>query len=137
MASAHVILVAEDNDDDFVLLRCAFESVRVPHKLIGVANGVEAINYLYADEPYTNRSAYPFPDLMLLDLSMPVMDDLKCWQRLKDGDNSGACRSWLCPRLTTQYSSSKRLTLERRIFTLSLSRWRNGLKWSENSRRAG
>jgi CheY-like chemotaxis protein len=30
--------------------------------------------YLYADEPYTNRSAYPFPDLLLLDLQMPVMD---------------------------------------------------------------
>jgi CheY-like chemotaxis protein len=72
--SARVILAVEDNDDDFVLLRCAFETVGLPHKLIGVANGEEAINYLYAHEPFTNRSAYPFPDLMLLDLEMPVMD---------------------------------------------------------------
>ena len=39
-----------------------------------VANGIEAINYLYADELYSDRFAFPFPDLMLLDLEMPVMD---------------------------------------------------------------
>jgi CheY-like chemotaxis protein len=69
-----VILVAEDNDDEFVLLRCAFESAGLPHRLIGVVNGAEALAYLYADDVYSNRAAYPFPDLMLLDQRMPVMD---------------------------------------------------------------
>jgi two-component system response regulator len=81
---AAVILAAEDNDDDFVLLRCAFESVGLPHKLISVANGIDAINYLYADEPFTNRSAFPFPDLMLLDLQMPVMDGIAVLAAVKD-----------------------------------------------------
>ena len=31
-----VILVAEDNDDEFVMLRCAFEKAGLPHRLIGV-----------------------------------------------------------------------------------------------------
>src|SRR5262245_61614947 len=83
MASAHVILVAEDNDDDFVLLRCAFESAGLPHRLIGVADGLDAINYLYADKPYTNRSAYPFPDLMVLDLQMPVVDGFEVLATIK------------------------------------------------------
>jgi CheY-like chemotaxis protein len=80
---AHVILVAEDNDDDFVLLRCAFESAGFRHKLIGVADGVEAINFLYAEEPFTNRSTYPFPDLLLLDLQLPVMDGFELLAALK------------------------------------------------------
>jgi CheY-like chemotaxis protein len=81
---APVILAAEDNDDDFVLLRCAFESAGFPHKLIGVINGVEAVDYLYADEPFTNRSAFPFPDLMLLDLQMPVMDGIAVLAAVKE-----------------------------------------------------
>ena len=81
---APVILAAEDNDDDFVLLRCAFESAGFPHKLVGVVNGVEAVDYLYADEPFTNRSAFPFPDLMLLDLQMPVMDGIAVLAAIKE-----------------------------------------------------
>jgi len=80
----HVILAVEDNDDDFVLLRCALESAGFPHKLVGVANGVDAINYLYADDPFTNRSAYPFPDLVLMDLQMPFVDGIGVLAAVKD-----------------------------------------------------
>jgi CheY-like chemotaxis protein len=83
MPTPHVILVAENNDDDFVLLRCAFESAGLPHRLIGVGDGLDTINYLYADKPYTNRSAYPFPDLLLLDLQMPDVDGLEVLATVK------------------------------------------------------
>jgi two-component system, response regulator len=83
MAPPRVILVAEDNDDDFVLLRCAFESAGLPHRLIGATDGLDAINYLFADNPYTNRSAFPFPDLMLLDLQMPIVDGFEVLATVK------------------------------------------------------
>jgi CheY-like chemotaxis protein len=66
------------------LLRRAFESAGFPHKLVGVINGVEAVDYLYADEPVTNRSTFPFPDLVLLDLQMPVMDGIAVLAAVKE-----------------------------------------------------
>ena len=69
-----VILVAEDSDAEFVLLRCAFESAGLPHRLVSVAHGREALDYLYGEEGYSNREKFPFPDLMLVDLHMPVMN---------------------------------------------------------------
>ena len=39
-----------------------------------MANGAEALDYLHAKEGYSDRASYPFPDLMLLELHMPVMD---------------------------------------------------------------
>jgi len=79
-----LILVAEDNDDEFVLLRCAFESAGLPDRLIGVCNGAEALDYLYAEEGYSNRAAFPFPDLMLLDLHMPVVDGFEVLAAVSD-----------------------------------------------------
>ena len=39
--------------------------------LFVVRDGAEAIDYLAGKVVYADRSLYPFPDLMLLDLSMP------------------------------------------------------------------
>ena len=65
------VLIAEDNEDDLLLLRRAFEKAMVPHPLYVVRDGSEAIDYLSAQGNYTDRDLYPFPALLLLDLKMP------------------------------------------------------------------
>lgn len=74
MVRALTILFAEDDPDDFVFLRRAFEKSGGNYRFVRVPNGEQAVNYLYGDGQYQDRVQYPFPDLVLLDLKMPMMD---------------------------------------------------------------
>ncbi|TWU46728.1 response regulator [Rubripirellula reticaptiva] len=65
------VLLVEDNDDDFALAREGFRRTRVEVCLHHVTNGVECMRYLRKTEKFANS---PTPDLVLLDLNMPVMD---------------------------------------------------------------
>lgn len=75
------ILVAEDEPTDVLLLRYAMEQAGSPHKLVVVQDGKEAIDYLSGQPPYADRSQYPLPALMLLDLKMPRLTgfDVLSW----------------------------------------------------------
>ncbi len=75
------ILLAEDDENDVFLLQHAFESAGVSSPLMVVRNGQEAIWYLAGERIYADRTAYPWPHLLLLDLKMPLMDgfDVLTW----------------------------------------------------------
>ena len=68
-----VILLAEDNQDDVLLVRRAFERAGLRRQVRAVSNGLEAIAYLNGDTPFGDRDKYPFPDLVLLDIKMPII----------------------------------------------------------------
>jgi CheY-like chemotaxis protein len=70
------ILLAEDNPDDVVLIRRALQETQTRHPLVVVENGEDAINYLGGSGQFTDRIAFPFPALLLLDLKMPGKDGL-------------------------------------------------------------
>lgn len=72
MPEQAVILIAEDRDDDVLLVKRAFMKANVPNPLYVVRNGEEAIWYLKGEGKYSNREEYPLPALLLLDLKMPV-----------------------------------------------------------------
>lgn len=64
-------LVVDDSQDECALLEAELYSVH-SIKLIGfVHDGVEAIYYLRGIEQYGNREVFPYPELLLLDFSMP------------------------------------------------------------------
>ena len=66
-----VILLAEDREDDIVILRKAFAQTDFSGSLFVVRDGDETIAYLEGAAPYGNRAEYPLPALLLLDLKMP------------------------------------------------------------------
>jgi len=75
------ILMVEDDSADVVLLRRALEKGTGSHTLNVVNDGEEAVAYLCGRGQYADRSAFPFPNIILTDLKMPRMGgfDLLRW----------------------------------------------------------
>src|SRR5947209_4340043 len=69
-----MILLAEDLEDDILLIRRAFAAAKISTPLFVVRDGEEATAYVSGTGKYSNRAEYPLPHLILLDLKMPRMD---------------------------------------------------------------
>jgi CheY-like chemotaxis protein len=65
------ILIAEDDENDVLLLQRAFQKNGFMGKFIIVSDGEEALEYLQAQGKYSDREKYPFPHLIVTDLKMP------------------------------------------------------------------
>lgn len=68
-----VILHAEDEPAHAALVRMAVERNVENVQLEQVSNGKAALDYLYRREDYRDPSLSPRPDLILLDLRMPLI----------------------------------------------------------------
>ena len=65
------ILLADDEDNDALLIQRAFKKAGIDAFIYRVKDGEEALAYLRGDAGYRDRHKYPFPDMLLLDLKMP------------------------------------------------------------------
>jgi CheY-like chemotaxis protein len=81
-----IVLVAEDNMDDGLLLQMALKKAGLCRVPIVVRDGVDAINYLAGREIYADRTRFPFPNLMFLDLGLPRMNGFQVleWWRTEN-----------------------------------------------------
>lgn len=69
-----LILIADDDPDDQLLIREAFEERCKNCQLCFVSNGVELMTLLRGDSAQALPEGCPTPDLILLDLNMPLKD---------------------------------------------------------------
>lgn len=71
MRSDDGILLAEDDDNDVLLLKRAFKEAGIGNPLHVACDGQETIDWLSGVERFTDRQQFPLPCLWILDLKMP------------------------------------------------------------------
>ncbi len=68
------VLLVEDNGDDIFVMKMACQRSGIPHQLNIVEDGDLAVEYLAGNGKFKDRTAYPFPDVVFLDIRMPKRD---------------------------------------------------------------
>ncbi|MGB8275164.1 MAG: response regulator [Alphaproteobacteria bacterium] len=80
---AITILMADDDADDRLMVKEAFEESRVGNELHFVENGEELMDYLNRRGKFAELNGTAFPGLILLDLNMPRKDGREALAEIK------------------------------------------------------
>ncbi len=78
-----VILIADDDPEDCMLIRDAFKEGLLINGLRFVGDGEELMDYLRRQGKYRDRSKSPRPGIILLDLNMPKKDGREALKEIK------------------------------------------------------
>ncbi|MDR3554624.1 MAG: response regulator [Syntrophobacteraceae bacterium] len=78
-----VVLIADDEEQHYVLVEKALQAAATKVDLRWVTDGGQAMDYLLRRGRYAEPWFSPRPDLILLDLVMPVKDGLETLKEIK------------------------------------------------------
>ena len=78
-----IILLAEDDEDDYLLAKDVFQDSEFPHDLRWVKDGEELMDYLSHRGRYQRGEEAPRPAIILLDLNMPRKDGREALKEIK------------------------------------------------------
>src|SRR5262249_2784381 len=77
------ILMADDDPDDRLITRKAFEAAHITSDLRFVGGGEALMDYLHRSGKYSDPTASPRPAILLLDLNMPRKDGREALLEIK------------------------------------------------------
>ncbi len=82
----HVVtyLLVEDDDNHANIIELCLRHGELPQKCHHVSSGLDCLNYLTGVEPFADRTRYPYPDVILLDIRMPgILDGLQTLKAIR------------------------------------------------------
>lgn len=78
------VLLVEDNEDDVELTLEALKDSKVRMEVHVVDDGVSALKFLRQQDEYKDK---PRPDMVLLDLNLPIMDGREVLKEIREDDD--------------------------------------------------
>jgi CheY-like chemotaxis protein len=78
-----VILLAEDDDGHALLITRNLARAGIANDVFRVADGQEALDYVFREGAYVDRPASGDPLLLVLDINMPRVDGFEVLRRVK------------------------------------------------------
>jgi CheY-like chemotaxis protein len=69
-----VVLIVEDYEDDAKLLEMLLTNAGIANPVRSVFSAEQAISYLQGAPPFWDRTRYPLPTVIFLDLKLPGID---------------------------------------------------------------
>jgi CheY-like chemotaxis protein len=78
-----VILLVDDDPNDVELTLRAFRAHPLGNQVVVAHDGLEALDYLHGTGVHAGRDAGVLPQVVLLDLNLPVLDGLEVLRRIR------------------------------------------------------
>jgi CheY-like chemotaxis protein len=82
-----VILLVEDEEAHAMLTMRTLEEEGVDNEIHWVADGEEALDYLFQNGSYADKARSPRPDLVILDLRLPKCDGHEVLAAIKQSED--------------------------------------------------
>lgn len=83
MNELSLILLVDDNKMDVELTLDAFAHAHIKNPIQVAHDGMDALDYLFGRNKYSDRQKYPLPAIILLDLKMPKIDGFEVLHQIK------------------------------------------------------
>lgn len=79
-----LMLIVEDNDDDYFATMRAFGKANLANPVRRCTNGDQALDYLFQRGEFSAPDAAPRPGIILLDLNLPGVDGREVLRTIKE-----------------------------------------------------